>query len=284
MPKAKSFTSSQTTVVVIPDTQIRPGAPIAHLRWIGQYTVDTFKGRDNVSVVHLGDHWDFPSLSSYDKKGGRKMEGRRVLADIEAGNEAFDVLNKPFDTYNRRRRAQHLTVWEPPKHLLRGNHEDRLSRAIEDNPQMEGILSFDLLQSPGWKVHDFLNVLEIAGTRFSHYFVNNTNGKPVGGMIETRIKSIGCSFVQGHQQGLRTGMLETVAGRRRGVVAGSCYLTAEAYRGPQAQGEWRGILILNAMQDGDFDVEEVSLNQLCLRYEGMPLDQFLKENFGGWAQ
>ncbi len=79
-------------------------------------------------------------------------------------------------------------------------------------------------------------------------------------------------------------MLETLAGRRRGIVAGSCYLTAETYRGPQATGEWRGILVLNEVDgSGDFDLMEVSLNYLCHRYEGKSLERFLAKKYGGWA-
>ena len=66
--------------------------------------------------------------------------------------------------------------------------------------------------------------------------------------------------------------------------AGSCYLTAEEYRGPQATGEWRGILVLNEVFDGDFDIMEVSLNYLCIRYEGIPLDRYMTRHYGKrWA-
>ena len=81
-----------TTHVVIPDTQAKPGAPTDHLRWIGQYIVDHFRDQP-IKIIHLGDHWDMPSLSLYDK-GKRAMEGRRYVEDINAGNDAFVVLNK----------------------------------------------------------------------------------------------------------------------------------------------------------------------------------------------
>ena len=67
-------------------------------------------------------------------------------------------------------------------------------------------------------------------------------------------------------------------------MAGSCYLTADEYRGPQATGEWRGILVLNEVLDGDFDICEVSLSYLCIRYEGMSLDRYVKKHSGKrWA-
>ena len=57
--------------MVIPDTQVKPGCPIEHLKWAGQYAVDK---KPDV-IVHIGDHWDMPSLSHYDK-GTTSFEGR----------------------------------------------------------------------------------------------------------------------------------------------------------------------------------------------------------------
>src|SRR5579859_1702659 len=96
------------THVVIPDTQAKPGVPTDHLGWIGQYVVDQFAGRENVKLIHLGDHWDMPSLSSYDQRYNRRMEGRRVLDDIEAGNEAFRILNDPLTRHNKWRKEKWL--------------------------------------------------------------------------------------------------------------------------------------------------------------------------------
>jgi len=48
---------------------------IDHLTWAGQYAVDK---KPDV-IVHIGDHWDMPSLSHYDK-GTKSFEGRRYLS------------------------------------------------------------------------------------------------------------------------------------------------------------------------------------------------------------
>ena len=60
---------------MIPDTQVKPGVNTDHLEWAGHYAV---KMKPDV-IVHIGDHWDMPSLSSYDKKGSRQMEGKRYV-------------------------------------------------------------------------------------------------------------------------------------------------------------------------------------------------------------
>lgn len=198
--------------VVIPDTQVRPDVPTAHLEWIGQYIADEFAGED-LTIIHLGDHWDMPSLSSYDA-GKKQMEGRRVVADIFAGNDGFALLDAPISA---------VPKWNPRKVLLRGNHENRITRAIDSDPQLEGLLSLDLLDSRGWEVHDFLEVVEIDGVSLSHYFYNPMTGKPYGGQnIDTRLKTIGHSFTMGHQQGLGYGIRNVLGQMHHGLVAGSC--------------------------------------------------------------
>lgn len=254
-----------TTHLIIPDTQVKPGVPLDHLRWIGQYIAD----RRPDKVVHLADHWDFPSLSSFDK-GKKAMEGRRVQADIDAGNYGMELLTEPLLTVRGKLRAD-----APELFLLRGNHEYRLQRAIEADAQLEGVLGEHLLLSPGWTVVPFLDVLILDGVSYSHYFYNPNTGRPYAGAnVETRLKNIGTSFTMGHQQGLKVGMMPTIAGMKRGLVAGTCYLHDEDYLGPQGNKEWRGILVCHEVQDGDYSLMEVTLDYLCRRYEGTPLSEY----------
>ncbi len=260
--------------LVIPDTQIRPGVPTVQLEWIGQYIVDAFAG-DDLTIIHLGDHWDMPSLSSYDQ-GKAKMEGRRIVQDIIAGNQAFDLLNGPLAAYNAGRRKK----WEPRRVFLMGNHEDRITRAVNSTAQLDGLLSLDLLNAKewGWEVHDFREVVEIDGVSYSHYFYAPLTGRPYGGQnIDTRLKTIGRSFTMGHQQVLMYGVRTLpTGGMQHGLVAGACYLADEDYRGPQGNGEWRGVVVCNQVENGSYDPTFVSLDYLCRRYEGVRLAEFME--------
>ncbi len=252
--------------IVIPDTQAKPGVSTEHLDWIGRYIVDQFAGRDNVTIVHLGDHWDMPSLSSYDKKGGTRLEGQRIVADIRAGNDAFAVLNAPINEYNARRREFKEKQWAPRRVLLRGNHENRIERAVDDDAQLEGFLSLDLLESPGWEVVPFLKPIFIDGVGYAHYWQNTMTGRPLGGMVLTRLKTLGHSFTMGHQQLLDYAM-RFVAGRsQHGLVAGACYLHDEDYKGYQGNAHWRGIVVCHDVRDGSYDPMMVSLDYLRRRY------------------
>ncbi len=267
------------THVVIPDTQVAPGTPTIHLEWIGKYIIDRWHDDNNLKIIHLGDHAHMASLSSYDKKGSKTMEGKRYLADIEAANKGFDKLNKPLVDFNAKRRKHKERQWWPERHLLLGNHEHRITRAIEDEPKLDGILSLDHLnyKQHGWQVHDFLNIAWLDGVAYSHYFYTPNTGRPYGGMAESRLKSVGHSFVQGHQQGLQSAQRSVAGGRQRALIAGSCYLHNEDYRGPQATDEWRGILVLHEVRAGNFDLMEVSLDFLSRRYAGCPVNRFMKD-------
>ena len=57
--------------LIIPDTQVKPGVPTDHMEWIGKYILD----QKPDCVIHLGDHYDMHSLSSYDQ-GKKAGEGR----------------------------------------------------------------------------------------------------------------------------------------------------------------------------------------------------------------
>lgn len=269
--------SAEATHVVIPDTQVKPGVPTEHLGWIGQYIVDRFAGKDNVTIVHLGDHWDMPSLSSYDR-GKKSMEGRRVLADVAAGNEGFAILDEPLASYNARQRATKHAQWLPRKVLLRGNHEDRIRRATEDDAAMDGLLSFDMLDSRDWEVHPFLEVVDIDGVWYSHFFQAAGTGRPLGGTAMNRLVKLGNSFTQGHQQTFDPAVRFLRDGRmQRGLVAGACYLHTEDYLGYQGNAHWRGLIVKHQVKDGGYDLMEVSLDYLCRRYEDRPLAVWMRE-------
>lgn len=265
-----------TTHFVIPDTQAKPGVPTDHLSWIGEYIVD----RQPERIIHLGDHADMPSMSSYDK-GKKSFEGRRYKEDIDSANHAFDVLNEPMNRENRRLAANKKAQWNPDRHFLLGNHENRIARAVEDSAELDGTIGVHDLNylDHGWTVHDFLEPVDLDGVFYSHYWYNPNSGVPFGGMIESRLKNVGHSFTQGHLQTLMYG-LRFVNGRsQHGLVAGACYLHDETYKGPQGNAHWRGIIVKHQVDQGSYDPMFVSLDFLCRKYENMSLEKFMKKKY-----
>lgn len=265
--------------VVIGDTQVKEGVPTAHLGWIGQYLVDQFAGED-VEVIHLGDHWDMPSLSSYDK-GKKSMEGRRYKSDVKAGNDALGLLTNPLRQYNINRRKKGKAQWKPGLWMLRGNHEERIERAVNLDAQLEGVIGYHDFNDValGWTPVPFLEILWLDGVGYSHYFYNPRTGKPLGGEnLYTRLKTIGHSFTMGHQQLVDHAMRHVGKTRHHGLVNGTCYLHDENYLGPQGNDYWRGIVVCHQVENGSYDPMFVSLDYLCRRYEDRTLADFLSRS------
>jgi len=267
-----------STHVFIPDTQITPDTPTDHIKWIGMYLEDLLSKRENrIEIIQIGDWHDMSSLSSYDKAGSKNAEGQRIEADLTAGNEQIAILSGYLDQADKIRMAK---GWKKMgRHHFRGNHEDRLFRLVREDVRFDGLFgpkSFDW-QKHGWRTTEFKELKFIDGIAYSHFFYNPMTGRPYSGNnIELRLKTIGCSFSMGHQQVHLTGMRQTIAGVQRGLVSGACYLHDEDYVGPQGNREWRGIIVKNEVQDGAYDIMEVSLDYLCRRYEGVSLAKFLK--------
>jgi hypothetical protein len=261
--------TNRTRHFIIPDTQTQPGVPTDHFDWIGaairRYKPDV--------VIHLGDHWDFPSLSRWSDSGSLDMEGRRFRDDVEAGNDALLQLHRA------------MKGWKGRKILLRGNHEDRLTRAIEANPKFEGAIGFHMFADRrlGWEVVDYVGsspgIVTVDGISYAHYFANPNTGKPIGGTITNRLAKIGTTFVQGHVQGLLQGNVQFATGQmRHGIVAGSCYLHDESYKGV-ANAHWRGVVVLNEVHDGQFCEMPLPLSYLCRKETGRELDSYLRRKY-----
>lgn len=269
-----------STHVIIPDTQVHPGVSLKPISWIGRYIADEFYGKPDVKIIHLGDHADMPSLSSYDKPGSKQMEGRRYVEDIKAANDGWAALNKPVKDLNKARRASKHKGWEPERHVLIGNHEYRIQRAIDSDPvRLEGMLSLEHLdyKRSGWRVHDFLDILWLDGVAYSHYAVTPMTGRPMGGQAQLQLQKLGHSMVTGHQQTLDYAVRYTRndQGNMRSIhriIAGAAYGHHEDYLGPQGNDHWRGIIVAYEVRGGSFDPLFVSLNYLCRRYEGCTLD------------
>lgn len=259
---------------ILPDTQVRPGVPTAHIDWIAQAIVDYMPD----TVVHMGDHFDMPSLSMHDAPGSARMEGARYEDDVAVGNEAFARLCAPMEAEQARRVRRKIKQWNPRKVFLFGNHENRINRAVNTAPKWAGTIGEHHLLTRDFERHPFLGRVWQDGILYSHYFQSSHSSHAIGGTIDNRLNKIGCSFVQGHEQGFRYGTRIQASGANwHGLVAGSCYLHDEDYRGAQGQGHWRGVVILNEVRDGDYCLMPLTLDYLCRKYEGMSLGAYLRK-------
>ena len=248
--------------MVIPDTQVKPGVPLDHLTWAGKYAVD--KKPD--SIVMIGDFSDMESLSSYDK-GKKSFEGRRYTKDIEAATIGMSMLLGPIKAEQRRQAKNKEKVWKPRLVLTLGNHEDRINRATNNSPELEGLISVKDLPYSDWEVIPYLEPITIDGVTYCHYFTSGVLGRPVSS-ARALVTKKHCSCVMGHVQRKEIDIQYDGQGRRiTGLFAGTFYQHTEDYLGPQGNQHWHGLWMLHEVKDGEFDEMPVSLDYLRKRYE-----------------
>ena len=248
---------------VIPDVQAKPGHSFKYLRRVGQFLVDK---KPDV-VVCIGDFADMPSLSSYDK-GKKSFEGRRYKHDIKAAHDAMEALLGPMREYNLQQVAKGLPIYRPRMVMTLGNHENRINRAVECQPELDGILSVDDLRYEhyGWEVIPYLEVMTIDGVAYSHFFTSGVMGRPVSSANAMATKKH-MSCVMGHVQTDQIATQYRADGSRiTALFVGTCYEHDEDYLGPQGNNYWRGIWMLHDVHKGEFEPMQVSLNYLQRRY------------------
>lgn len=252
--------------LVIPDTQMKPGADNRIMRWLGAYAVDQ---KPDV-IVHLGDHWDMPSLNSWDAKGSRQTENRRYALDIWAGNLGMDIFMAEI-----RRGMREDPTWKPELVFLIGNHENRIERWKNAEPALGNTIGFHHfnLKAHGWKVHGFLKPVVIDGIKYQHFFPRAASGRVLQtkhGQANARIQSQRerMSCTAGHAQGLDVSIHNAGEIVHRAVIAGSCYTHAEGYMSAgEGNAHWRGCLLKNEVRNGNYDLTEVSIHYLHDKYE-----------------
>lgn len=249
--------------MVIPDTQVKPNGSVDHLRWAGEYAAEK---KPDV-IIHLGDHWDMPSLSVYDV-GKKSFEGRRYADDIQAGLKGMAAFLAPIRAEQQRLRVNKKKRWNPKLIFILGNHEQRIERAIESDAKLEGLIGYKDLQLDklGWETHDFLAPVVIDGICYSHYFTSGVMGRPVSSaklMIQKKMMSC----VMGHVQDREIAYARKADGSHvTGLFAGIFYVHDEDYLTPQTNGSWSGIWMFHDVNDGAFHEQPISIESLRRKY------------------
>jgi hypothetical protein len=237
--------------MIIPDCQVKPGVPLDHLRWVGNYIAE----KQPDVVIQIGDFSDMPSLNSYNV-GKASAEGQRYLNDIETTKQAMNLLMKPI---------RKVKGYAPRMVLTLGNHEDRITRETEANGKFQGVLKLTDLgyAEAGWEVVPFLQPIKVDNISYCHYFVSGAMGRPVSS-ARALLTARHSSAVMGHTQ------LSDIAFHPRsghvGIFVGCCYLHDEDYLNPQGNVVRRQIVVLNEVHDGTADPMFVSLRFLKANY------------------
>ena len=219
-------------------------------------------------VINMGDQWDFPSLSSYDK-GLRSFQGRTYAADLDAGLEFSDRLWGPV-----KRRKKRL----PRRTFLEGNHERRQERVLDLSPELQGTVDFKNLQLE----EDYDDIvrytgkstpgtIEIDGITYAHFLTSGIKGLPISGEhpAYTLITKQYVSCTVAHSHTVDYCVRTDPHGRRiMGLVAG-CFLDYKSdWAGESQKLWWQGVVICRNVENGQYDPEFVSLERLREIYGG----------------
>ena len=158
----------ETKVIAIGDTHDQPGMVKDRFKWIGKYCVEAMPHR----IVQIGDFASWDSVSSHDAPGTVAHAMRPSFkADLESCEEAMCLFYKEI---------KDLDI---PMELTAGNHEDRICRFENKNPETVSSLYTqfeDLCARYRWRVHPYGHWLFIDGVGFTHV-PKNIMGKPYGG-------------------------------------------------------------------------------------------------------
>ena len=243
------------------DVHVKPGKSNEHATWLGKLINDIRPD----TIICGGDLADMESLCSYDK-GTRAAVGRNYQADCEV---AWDFNERWLHEVRKRKRKM------PHRVVLIGNHEQRIDRALDVQPHLEGQISYDDLgyshyyntivqyegSTPG--------LLEIDGVWYGHYFVSGVMGLPIGGTNQAglMLSKNFVSCVAGHSHIQDYSVRTLPNGKKIQAVVGGCFVNYnQDWAGQRNHLWWRGVTILRNVEDGVFDLQFVSLKALEKEY------------------
>jgi len=250
------------THLVIPDPHAHYKHHNDRATWAGKLINDI---KPDVVVV-LGDTADMPSLSGYDK-GKKSFYGRTYRADIDAHADFQERLWSPVRRSKRKM---------PRAISLIGNHEHRITRAIEVQPELERTIGLQDLEleryyddiveysggSPG--------TIAIDGIHYGHFFVSGISGRPIGGEHPAySLLSKGySSHTQGHSHTLDFCFRARAGGERiYGLVAG-CFQDYDNDWSGKELGKlwWRGVVVKRSVEAGAYSPQFISIEELKKEY------------------
>jgi hypothetical protein len=253
------------THLVIPDPHAHPDHNNQRFKWLGELIKDV---KPDV-VVNMGDHFDLASLSSYDK-GKASFHSRSYERDIESGLEAHELMWGPI---KKTKKKMPYTV------VLEGNHEHRIKKALEKDPELGGSkfgISFkhfgfedyydDIVEysgnTPGLK--------EIDGITYSHYMVSGLLGKPISGEHHghSLLAKYHSSCTVAHSHTLDYCVRSDIRGNKiMGCVAGVYQDYNTGWAGAVNNLWTSGVVLKTNVEDGVYDFRFISIESLRKEYD-----------------
>lgn len=124
-------------------------------------------------IILNGDIGDYESVSSHNAGQLRKLENKRLWKDHEAVNKGLDLIDSAV--FGKSRGV------DKKKYFLEGNHEYRVERAINVNPNLEGFAEVPTALKLAERGYEWLpfwskgTMLRVGNANFMHAFCHGRN-------------------------------------------------------------------------------------------------------------
>lgn len=253
-----------TVHLILPDQHSHPDFNNDRADLVGKLIADI---KPDV-VVNMGDTADLASLSSYEK-GKASFQGRSYQRDIESHLNFQERVWEPIRKLRRKM---------PRRVVLEGNHEHRIKKALDYDPQLRGDkygLSFNDLD-----FNRFYNdVVEYKGSTpgiitiddisYSHYFISGVMGRPISGvnhaasLINKNYSSCTCAHSHLVDWAVKS---NTKGDRIMGLVAGVFQDYDSPWAGHTNDLWWPGVIVKRDVEKGCYSPEFIGLNTLRKEY------------------
>jgi hypothetical protein len=251
-----------TTHLVYGDVHAHPGFNNDRATWLSKLIQDV----NPDVVVNIGDGADLASLSSFDK-GLKHFYGRNYKDDINAHLDFEDKVWNPI-----RKRKKKL----PRRVYCVGNHDYRIERALAKSPELSGTMSMRDLELDRY-YDDVVNyegygtpgIIDIDNIGYAHYVIAGVTGKALSSM------HLGYQLIQKRHKSTTVGHQHIFSYDSQSVgkdkhIHGLCLPCMTDYPVDWAglvEQLWnRGVVIKRNVEDGNYDLQVISLNTLKKEY------------------
>ena len=257
-PRAYIPDGERERVLMIGDLHQDPRHPhrVEVLAWAARFGSDRKVGR----VVQIGDWGTFDGASFHDKNDTLRARLKPpIRADLDNNKESLLAFhsNKPAD-------------WNPKLDITLGNHENRLHRFENANPETAGMFSGELetnFAQFGWRTRPYGEVMFVQGVGMSHHPTNGA-GRAFGGKTgpQRAANELTSSFISGHThayQHFTTGKIGAVSGVD--VMEVGCALPwgeVEDYASLSIINWWYGFVIVDLMGGRIVSAEKVDMMRI----------------------
>ena len=249
------------TAVVLTCAHSDPSIPNNRFDWLGEFLYDV---RPDY-VIDLGDGADLKSLNSFDTRYPQAIVAQNYESDINHYNDAMDRMRRKFRTMKKKR---------PAFFGFEGNHENRIKKAIANDPRLEGAtygISFSHLQTDVWfdEYHQYNNsapaIFDYDGVSYAHYIASGNYGTAMSGLHHAYglVQKRHCSTTVGHSHKRSLFFKDDAHPHPTiGLVAGCFKGGEEGWAGQSNMEWWKGVIVKRNVQDGYYEPEFVSLGRL----------------------